>query len=528
MFITVFYSSHFAKLATSIAVRNSSATGEDEDESLDLNTYFPDFLWLLRDVILQIPQGQTPSEYLKKTVLKRGKSFTESEADTVSRAILTFFPTVDCMTVQPPSANPEVMQDIVSRQDSLEPRFNEQVELVISHVLQHVQAKIGFVEGKLVDGPLLAEMAVTYLKAVNDPNAIPCINDTWQAAIEARCRKVLEEMIHEYEQELRDRTAAVGFPIEEDSSGGEGSGSSSTLFGLHRSILLSKTQSLMKQVRHFLSPSQTSTASPLNMESLTAKLERSAAVFEEVESDLVTEVGGRNIRLKRKIVTGGILLEFAKKNSTESRSQCLALFSQLYARIEEKMKQEDVSYSFEDLEKDLASLQKEYLQWSIGPAKWEVYADKKVFISSQEDTYKQLQGFKKQKFETLQRLDEEMSKVAQKDETLRKLTEQMKKDTELNQKRLEMMQEAHQKEMEDIRKQQEQRMENERKRYEDFMNARMNEMADITKQNKEEMERQHQLLVDHMKSTAQQNSENIRAMNASIAAMTRAIANMRK
>ena len=525
MLITVFYSSHFAKLATSIAVRNSSATGEGEDESLDLNTYFPDFLWLLRDVILQIPQGQTPTEYLKTTVLKRGRSFTETEADIVSRAILTVFPTVECMTVQPPSADPEVMQDIASRQDSLEPRFNEQVELVISHILQHVQAKIGFVEGKLVDGPLLAEMAVTYLKAVNDPDAIPCINDTWQAAIEARCRKVLEEMIHEYEQELRDRTAAVGFPIEEDSSGGKGSESSSTLFGLHRSILLSKTQSLVKQVRHFLSPSQTST---LNMENLTAELERSAAVFEEVESDLVTEVGGRDIRLKRKTVTGGILLEFAKKNSTESRSQCLALFSQLYARIEEKMKQEDLRYSFEDLEKDLASLQEEYLRRSIGPAKWEVYADKKAFISSQEDTYKRLQGFKKQKFETLQRLDEEKSKSAQKDETLRKLTEQMKEDTELSQKRLETMQEAHQKEMEDIRKQQEQRMENEKKRYEDFMNARMNEMADITKQNKEEMERQHQLLVDHMQSTAQQNSESIRAMNASITAMTKAIANMRE
>ena len=519
--------SHFAKLASSIAVQSVSSSGEDDDdEAFEMKKYFPDFLWLLRDVVLQVPKGQTPTEYLKTTVLKRGKSFTESASDTISRAILTFFPTIECMTIQPPSADPAVMQDIVSKQSSLEPRFNDQVEKVVQYVLQNLQAKNGFVDGKLVDGPLLAAMAAQYIEAINDPNAIPCINDTWQAAVEARCRKVLEEMVQEYEVEMKSKIAEVGPPMEEDSHNSS-SKSPCTLFGLHRSILLSKTQALMKQVGHFLGvPSQTSTTT-LTLDSLIAELEHCTAVFEEKEC-LEVPIEGGSQQMTQKVVSGGILLKFAKDNLRKSRSQCQDLFSQLYKEIEVKIQQEDLSYTFKNLSEDLQALLEQYDKHAVGPAKWEVYEEKRAFIRSQEETYKRLQGWKKEKFETLQKLEEEKSKAAKRDEELKKVTEQMRNDTKMAQKKMEAMHDAHQKEMEKIREQQEKRIEAERQKSEDFMKAQMKEMSEITKENKKEMEQQHRTMMEHMKTMSEQNSESIKAMTASIAGMNKAIENMRK
>ena len=147
-------------------------------ETFDLKNYFPDFLWLLRDAILMVPPGcdgkpMTATDYLKKVVLKRGSVFEETANDRIGRAILTVFPTIECMTIQPPSADPEVMQDIVAKQDCLEPRFNEQVEHLIKYLLQKVRVMNGFVEGKLADGPLLAAMASKFVEVVNDPHVSP-------------------------------------------------------------------------------------------------------------------------------------------------------------------------------------------------------------------------------------------------------------------------------------------------------------------------------------------------------------------
>lgn len=157
----------------------------------------------------------TPTDYLITKVLKRGKSFNETENDKIGRAILTIFPTIECITVVPPSADPEVMQNIVANQHCLEPKFNEQIEHLVEYLLHHVHAKSGFVEGKVIDGPLLAAMVVKFLDVVNDPDAIPCITDTWQAAVEIRCKKVLTQMVQEYTQELEVKIAEVGLPMEQ-------------------------------------------------------------------------------------------------------------------------------------------------------------------------------------------------------------------------------------------------------------------------------------------------------------------------
>ena len=192
----------------------------EDGNAFDFKKHFPDFLWLLRDVHL-LPTGDsgvevTPTEYLVSRVLRRGKSFKESKSNEVGRAILTFFPSIECITIQSPSSDPEVVRDIAKRQESLNPNFNKQVEQLIQYFFQHVQAKKGFSAANLVDGPTLATMADHYLKVVNDADAVPCITDTWNTAVEIRCKEVLDKLIQEYTLELESFVSKVGLPIEED------------------------------------------------------------------------------------------------------------------------------------------------------------------------------------------------------------------------------------------------------------------------------------------------------------------------
>ncbi len=147
--------SYFANLANCIAVNSS----QEETNAFYYKNHFPNFLWLLRDVHL-LPTGSdgkivSPTEYLVGTVLRRGTSFDPTKSDEVGRAILTFFPSIECKTLQPPSDNPEILRNIAHEQDKLSPVFHREVDQLNGHVVEQLQPKRGFA-GNSVDGPLLA------------------------------------------------------------------------------------------------------------------------------------------------------------------------------------------------------------------------------------------------------------------------------------------------------------------------------------------------------------------------------------
>ena len=517
--------SYFANLATSILVKNTSV---EEGSFFDLKKYFPSFLWLLRDVHLlpTKPDGTliTPTEYLLSTVLRRGNSFKETKNDEVGRAILTFFPSVKCKTIQPPSSNPSVIRDIAHQQGNLDPGFNKQVEELVSYVLHCLRPKRGIDVGNLVDGPMLAAMATEYLKAVNNPDSIPCIADTWNTALEKRCKEVLDRLTAEYERDLEAQIAVVGLPVEEDRADSTSVAQPQTLFGIHRSVLLKKTKILMKQLGHYLQGplEEHAQSSILSKESLCAELEHRTAVFKE--EDTLTEVEGELRR--KKTVTGGLLYKFAQQNFTASRSSCLALFDRLYEPIKSKTLSDSGSYSFNDLLEDLKKLHFEYFRNAIGPAKWDVYSKKHEFIRAQKEAYSVLKGFQQKAFDAAQKAAEESTKAAQLADTVHNIQLQMKNDTELKQKRIEAMQREHQEEMERLRREEADRIEKDRQKYEDFMNAHMRDMAEMSKDNQEEMRQQNERMLEVMEKCAANNREQISVLSKTVDQLNNSIAAM--
>ena len=95
-----------------------------------LSRHFPDFIWLLRDVMLQLPAAEdgqklSPTDYIIQQVFKHDTGTVVSEADKVAVAIMTNFSSIECVMIPSPSVDPEVIQNIASRQQDLNPKIQQ-------------------------------------------------------------------------------------------------------------------------------------------------------------------------------------------------------------------------------------------------------------------------------------------------------------------------------------------------------------------------------------------------------------------
>ena len=367
-----------------------------------------------------------------------------------------------------------------------------------------------------VDGILLAELATKYIESINDPDSIPCLDVTWQSAVHQRCSAVTEELVAEYDAEMCSKIAEIGLPLEEESLSVDSS--KPTLFGLHRTIELQKTESLLKQVGHFLGDANVADYdTALSKESLVAEFGQKLATFDEEKE--VYEVQGRQARKKK--VSGGALEKYTRQNYTESHTFCTKLFSDLYQPVEQRALNSDASYTFEKLLKDLDNIQTQYLGKAVGPAKWEVYRERSEHVKSQQAMFKKVRGFKNEAFKAAKEASEKSAKAAELYNTVCDLQAQVKDEAKLNAKKLEKLQEQHEQEMERCRQQDLQRMEEERRKCDDFMKAQMTQMAEMTKQNNEQLQQQNKVFMNAMQQNMNQSKEMMKVFADTLKVMQR-------
>ena len=88
-------------------------------------------------------------------VLRRGKGFKTDKSDEVGRAIITFFPDIECKTLPTPHSDEKVMQNIAQHTDDLNPKFQTGVQDFMTHLISKVQtngAKHGYQKGSMITG----------------------------------------------------------------------------------------------------------------------------------------------------------------------------------------------------------------------------------------------------------------------------------------------------------------------------------------------------------------------------------------
>ena len=459
----------FTKLSNGIVVREGQ-----KNTTSSFPPHFPNFLWLLRDVHL-LPVDDhgkeiSPTKYLTDRILRKSDDFDESSDDRVKRAIMAFFPTVECKTLPHPSADPEVMRAITTNQHKLNPAFNQGVADLVEYLFAKVQVKRGFQKCSKVDGPMLVELMKHYVQAVNDPKAIPQLDNAWEAVITLRCEAVLSKLTKEYESDLeaRMKEASNGLPLEDDSS--DAAEQDSTLMGIHRKVLSSKVRRMMDELSHFVSG--TGTENGQTSEKLMAELE---ARIVQYNSETIKDAKG--MHHERRVVTGGILHKHVRQNHDKSQEYCHAKFEELYKPISQKVASPSEDYTFQDLVKDLAHLHEGYDKVARGPAKWDVFSSRMKEVEKDKMLFKQLKGYQA---DLLSKVQEAAQADAERRQTQAKLDEvrQQAQEEEKHQREtMKLMQQQHEQEKAEIKRIEDERRLYEERKIQELINANMEQMA---------------------------------------------------
>ena len=174
----------FSQLSTSLLAQ----TG-DLMESDATKTFFPRFLWLLRDVTLTITNKEgeviTPTEFLHTRVL----ASESGEPTELGKSLCTLFPSLECSTLPIPSSKRNIIRNIIEQQDKLNPAFNTAVIELIQKILQQTAPKKAIKGVSLVNGSMLAALYCGYVDAINTPGAVPDLEQGWQAVIRLRLKE---------------------------------------------------------------------------------------------------------------------------------------------------------------------------------------------------------------------------------------------------------------------------------------------------------------------------------------------------
>ncbi|XP_028919171.1 guanylate-binding protein 1 [Ornithorhynchus anatinus] len=149
------------------------------DDSAEFVSFFPDFVWTVRDFTLELNLDGHPiteDEYLENALqLKRE---TDEEAKLFNlprRGIRQFFPTHKCFVFVPPT-NWKKLKKLEELQESdLETEFLEQEERFCSYIFQYAKTKT--TQGDIViNGTRLESLVVTYVETISS-GGLPCMEN---------------------------------------------------------------------------------------------------------------------------------------------------------------------------------------------------------------------------------------------------------------------------------------------------------------------------------------------------------------
>ena len=361
---------------------------------------------------------------LKRVLAADDSGFDESTSDKVGRAIVTFFPSVNCITLPPPSSNVDLMRKIEENVDKLDPNFNKQIDDLVAFLKEKVSMKKVFQTGEGVHGHLFACLTQEFVKEVNDPNNTPALANTWESTIKLLINEATDRLLKEYTDEFTKiyEEDNAGGPLEEGDSSGAGLTSTTTIFGIHHALMLDKNKKLIEEVGRFCVTTATSGDAELTQEKLLASFKEKIL---KAKMETIEDHEGKKI--EHAVVVGGILFNFTHENHQRSYKHCCNVFDKLYKPIKDKIQFPDgATYNFNTLREDLTNLHDRYFLQAIGPAKWNVYDEKKKVIETDKAMFQRLTGYE----EKMMKADKEIAEAKRQNQQMSESVNQLRQKLE--------------------------------------------------------------------------------------------------
>ncbi|KAL6065882.1 hypothetical protein STEG23_027406 [Scotinomys teguina] len=200
--------SYVTELTDRIRTRSSPDQDEGED-SVEFVSFFPDFVWTLRDFSLELSvNGEpiSPDEYLENSLklihilVDSGEKDKEGKFNLPRLCIRKFFPKKKCFVFERPAHRKKLGQLESLQDQDLDSDFVEQVAEFCSYVFSCSKVKT-LSGGIKVNGPLLKNLVITYVNTISNGD-LPCIENAVLALSQTENAAAVQKAITHYDLQM--------------------------------------------------------------------------------------------------------------------------------------------------------------------------------------------------------------------------------------------------------------------------------------------------------------------------------------
>ncbi|XP_031231557.1 guanylate-binding protein 4-like [Mastomys coucha] len=187
-------------------IRSRSSPDQDDgvEDSAEFVSFFPDFVWTLRDVTLKLEangQSLTADEYLENSLkLKKGASEEDKKYNLPRLCIRKFFPKKKCFVFYPPTEWKKLSELESLQEKELDSDFVKQAENFCSFIFSSSKAKT-LPGGIKVNGARLGILVPTYMDAINS-GTVPCLENAVTTLAQQTNSAAVKEAAEHYSEQM--------------------------------------------------------------------------------------------------------------------------------------------------------------------------------------------------------------------------------------------------------------------------------------------------------------------------------------
>ncbi|GAB5575243.1 guanylate-binding protein 4-like isoform X1 [Prionailurus iriomotensis] len=195
-------------------IRAKSSTPDEVEDSTEFVSFFPDFVWTVRDFTLELKIDEssiTEDEYLEDALkLIPGTNPKIQNSNIPRECIRQFFPKRKCFIFDRPTNDKNLLAHIEKvPEDQLDSSFREQSNKFCTYIFTHTKTKT-LREGIIVTGNRLGTLLKAYVDAIKT-GEVPCLENVVTALAQRENSVAVQKAADHYSEQMAQR---VSFPTD--------------------------------------------------------------------------------------------------------------------------------------------------------------------------------------------------------------------------------------------------------------------------------------------------------------------------
>ncbi|XP_058394453.1 guanylate-binding protein 6-like [Diceros bicornis minor] len=196
---------HYVTELTELIRAKSCPRPDEVEDSTEFVSFFPDFIWAVRDFTLELKLNGHPiteDEYLENALkLIPGWNPKARESNLSRECIRKFFPKRKCFVFDRPTNDKALLANIEKvSENQLDPKFLEQTSNFCSYIFTCARTKT-LREGIMVTGNRLRTLVVTYVDSINS-GAVPCLENAVRTLAQLENSAAVQKAADHYSEQM--------------------------------------------------------------------------------------------------------------------------------------------------------------------------------------------------------------------------------------------------------------------------------------------------------------------------------------